>query len=165
MLKFTTGDMFDVNANILINTINCVGVMGCGVALAFKKKYPGMFREYAGLCRLQKIQPGVLWNYHTTDDKVIVNFPTKYHWRKQSEYSYVERGLGELKSLLMLHATFTVSGTPIVAIPALGCGHGGLDWDVVKAMITQYLGDLENVDIYVFQPHDSRQIGDRNAVH
>ena len=161
MLKFTTGDMFNIDATILINTVNCVGVMGCGVALAFKNKYPKMFREYRQLCKFRQIQPGVLWNYRTSDDKLIVNFPTKDHWRKPSEYSYVERGLNDLRSRLILYATFTTSDLPVVAIPALGCGHGGLDWDVVKAMITQYLGDLENVEIYVFQPHDSTQMGDK----
>jgi len=153
MLQFTSGNIFDLDADILVNTVNCVGVMGCGVALEFKRRHPRMFRRYVYLCRHGYIYPGSITVYDI-DDKIIINLATKDHWKKPSQYSYITRGLKELAAILPQYK----KGTR-VALPALGCGHGGLDWDIVKAMITQYLGDLENIDIYVFQPQDSRQIG------
>jgi O-acetyl-ADP-ribose deacetylase (regulator of RNase III) len=155
MIKFISGDMFDIDADILVNTINCVGVMGCGVALAFKKKYPYMFKRYRYLCRSNQMHPGILWNYKTPDGKLIVNFPTKDHWREPSRYSYIEHGLEELRSLLK-----EADKDTSIALPALGCGHGGLDWDIVKEMISEQLSDLDNVNVYVFQPGDSRKLGE-----
>ena len=154
MLKFTAGNMFDIDADILINTINCVGVMGCGVALAFKKRYPYMFKRYRYLCRSNQMHPGILWNYKTHDNKLIVNFPTKDHWREPSKYLYIKHGLKELRSLLK-----EANNNTLVALPALGCGHGGLDWDIVKEMIQEHLENLSNVIVYVFQPQDSRKLG------
>lgn len=154
MIYIKTGNIFDIDADILINTVNCVGVMGCGVALEFKNRYPAMFREYHKACELRNIHPGVLWYYRTPDLKLIVNFPTKDDWRKPSEYSYILKGLSRLRSLLTKYTENTS-----IAIPALGCGHGGLNWDTVLDLIKEYLGDLKHVEIYVFQPHDSREIG------
>jgi len=146
--------MFEIDADILINTVNCVGVMGCGVALAFKNKYPEMFQSYRRICKRKTntLLPGMIHEYKTQDDKTVLNFATKNHWKNPSEYSYVESGLKRLQSWL----SGCKSGTT-VALPALGCGHGGLDWSIVRQMIEQYLGDLDNVQIYVFQPQDSRR--------
>jgi len=154
MLNFTSGNMFEIDADILINTVNCVGVMGCGVALAFKNKYPEMFQSYRRICKRKTntLLPGMIHEYKTQDDKTVLNFATKNHWKNPSEYSYVESGLKRLQSWL----SGCKSGTT-VALPALGCGHGGLDWSIVRQMIEQYLGDLDNVQIYVFQPQDSRR--------
>lgn len=163
MIHLKNGNMFDIDADILVNTVNCVGVMGCGVALAFKDRYPAMFREYHKACELRNIHPGVLWYYRASDLKLIVNFPTKDDWRKPSKYEYIAKGLSQLRSLLKKYPPKTS-----IAIPALGCGHGGLNWDTVFDLIKEYLGDSEYIEIYVFQPfqpHDSRKIGERNAVH
>jgi len=148
-----SGDMFDVGADIIVNTVNCVGVMGCGVAAKFKQRYPKMYKEYRRECTNGKIFPGVLWNYLNDGDGVlIVNFPTKDHWRNPSKYSYISNGLKALRSFLEKKGDFHIS----VAIPALGCGHGGLDWDIVSDMIKESLGDLQNATVYVFNPQASK---------
>lgn len=156
MLNFVSGDMFELEADVLVNTINYVGVMGCGVALAFKNRYPEMFQSYRRICnrRTNTLLPGMIHEYKIKDGPTILNFATKNHWRNSSEYSYIESGLTRLKCWL----SGCKPGT-IVAIPALGCGHGGLDWDVVSEMIREHLGDLKNISIYVFQPQDSKFIG------
>ncbi len=154
MLELVTGNMFDIDADILINTVNCVGVMGCGVALAFKRLYPKMFREYRRCCDMNEIAPGALWVFRTDDQKTVVNFPTKKHWRNPSQYSYIEDGLRELRTFLL-----RCPNDSRIAIPALGCGHGGLDWDSVLEMMKKELSDLDHITIYIFQPSDSKSIG------
>lgn len=154
MIEITTGNMFDIGADVLVNTVNCVGVMGCGVALEFRRRYPKMFREYRRCCNMNEIVPGTMWAWKTEDEKLVVNFPTKKHWRNSSQYSYVEDGLRALRKLLSERSSGSV-----VAIPALGCGHGGLDWTSVLAMIKKELADLDHLNIHIFQPQDSRSIG------
>lgn len=154
MIKFVTGDFFDYEANIRINTVNCVGVMGAGVALLFKKKFPDMFKEYYKACKIGEIMPGKphVWSqYDMFSDLTIINFPTKLDWRNPSEYEYIEKGLSWLRNYLKDKKEATVT------LPALGCGHGGLDWEKVKGMIINYLGDLE-VKILVFEPNSSTRI-------
>ncbi|BBB26813.1 macro domain-containing protein [Amphritea japonica] len=156
MIKYVKGDFFDYDADIRVNTVNCVGVMGAGVALAFKKKYPTMFKVYEKQCKSGEIKPGVpsVWK---NDDMFaasteIVNFPTKNHWRKPSEYEYVESGLAWMQSYLADKKNVTVT------LPALGCGHGGLDWDIVKNLIEKYLSTAPS-DILVFEPYSSKNAG------
>jgi O-acetyl-ADP-ribose deacetylase (regulator of RNase III) len=156
MLHFTTGDMFETPADIRVNTVNCVGVMGAGVALAFKNRYPGMFKEYKRECNAERIRPGQLHVWKTLTGDWIINLPTKRHWRQHSSYEDIESGLVALREYL---STF---GPVRVALPALGCGHGGLDWNKVSEMIRKHLGDLE-AEILVFAPGDSRSIGKKNA--
>lgn len=150
MIRFTNGDMFSVNADILINTVNCVGVMGAGVALAFKERYPSMYIEYKELCNKGLIKPGELHVWHN-NDKIIVNFPTKRHWRNKSLYKDIESGL------VVLNHFLKTKNKGRVALPALGCGHGGLDWNIVSKMIKDHLSEI-NLDIMVFEPNDSRNI-------
>jgi len=149
MIKFTSGDMFDIPADIRINTVNCVGVMGIGVALAFKERFPEMFEAYKKECRNKTIQPGkpCLYLY---ENLTIINFPTKDHWRNPSKYEYIESGLKWLAKYLKGR------GAVKVTLPALGCGHGGLDWNEVKSLIRKHLSGLE-ATIYVFEPSDSRK--------
>ncbi len=152
MIELVSGDMFEYEAAIRVNTVNCVGIMGKGVALAFRKKQPEMFQEYVIECKEGRLQPGILhiWKDHVSNETTI-NFPTKRHWRNKSSYHDVELGLKTLREYL-LKAPLTK-----VTLPALGCGHGGLDWNLVLPMIQQYLGDLEHI-ILVFQPGDSRKV-------
>ena len=150
-LHFTTGNMFDVPADIRINTVNCVGVMGAGVALAFKRLHPLMFSEYQRKCSAGLIRPGQLHIWQTPDGERIVNFPTKRHWRDNSRYEDIEAGLIALRAFL-LH-----QGPAHVTLPALGCGHGRLNWKVVAAMIAKHLQGLQ-ARITVFQPSDSRTL-------
>jgi O-acetyl-ADP-ribose deacetylase (regulator of RNase III) len=153
MMKFVSGDMFETPADIRVNTVNCVGVMGAGVALAFKTKYPAMFRAYKAACDAQEVQPGKLNIWRTLDGEWVINFPTKRHWRENSRYEDIELGLVALRDYL------AGQGRVRVTLPALGCGHGGLDWERVSAMIREQLADLD-AEIFVFQPSDSRREDD-----
>ncbi|PHR85441.1 MAG: hypothetical protein COA59_00295 [Colwellia sp.] len=161
MIKFVDGDFFNFDADIRVNTVNCVGVMGAGVALAFKKKYPEMFKEYAKKCKAGLIQPGKPSVWHSGDmfskSIEIINFPTKDHWRKPSEYEYIESGLIWLSEYLKQKNNVTLT------LPALGCGHGGLDWSRVKKLIENYLGDSQN-KILVFEPNSSKNAGKINSL-
>lgn len=155
MIYTKSGNMFDIDADVLVNTVNCVGVMGCGVALEFKNRYPDMFREYRRACKSNQIFPGTLWYFRASDHRLIVSFATKDHWRDGSRYSYISSGLKQLKLL-----TRKLPKGSSIALPALGCGHGGLDWSMmVFPLIREHLGDVEHVDIHVFQPQDSRELG------
>ncbi|MDF8317551.1 macro domain-containing protein [Serratia marcescens] len=161
MMEFVSGDFFDFDADIMINTVNCVGVMGAGVALAFKKRFPEMYEDYVEKCRLDIIRPGFpdVWIQKDMISKQIeiINFPTKNHWKKPSEYHYVDDGLKWLSNYL------ESKPGKIVTLPALGCGHGGLDWDRVRSMISERLKDSP-AHIYVFEPQDSVQAGNvKNA--
>lgn len=153
MITFKSGDMLETPADIQVNTVNCVGVMGAGVALAFKIKHPEMFEKYKKDCKDGKVKPGRLhlWPSRSAEN-IIVNFPTKKNWKDPSEYEYIRTGLIELRSLLQ------EKGHVKVTLPAVGCGHGGLDWNKVKNMIGNYLEGLE-ADITVFEPADSKEIG------
>jgi O-acetyl-ADP-ribose deacetylase (regulator of RNase III) len=130
--------------------------MGAGVALAFKKKYPKMFKEYAKSCKNQEIKPGHPSVWSDCDlfskDIEIINFPTKDHWRRPSEYAYVESGLIWLSNYLKCKSN------KIVTLPALGCGHGGLDWKKVRQLILDHLKDSP-AKILVFEPSSSKNAG------
>jgi O-acetyl-ADP-ribose deacetylase (regulator of RNase III) len=140
------GDMFKVPADIRVNTVNCVGVMGKGVALEFKKRFPGIFQPYKLYCDGGYMHPGKL-HIVGAGECTIVNFATKDHWNKPSNYIWIESGLEELRMFLENEAVDLV-----VTIPALGCGNGGLDWAKVKPLITRHLKDLSHI-IYVFEPN------------
>ena len=158
MIKFVKGDFFDYNADIRVNTVNCVGVMGAGVALAFKKRYPEMFKDYSRACSKKEVQPGIphIWSENSMFNSLtIVNFPTKIHWKDPSEYDYIEKGLVWLKLFLKDKEDSTVT------LPALGCGHGGLDWSIVKRMVVEYLGNL-SCTILLFEPRSSVESNSSN---
>lgn len=156
MINFVSGDFFEFEADIRVNTVNCVGVMGAGVALAFKKRYPSMFADYVVQCKSGLVRPGnpSVWHSSETllEDVEIINFPTKDDWKKPSEYSYIESGLKWLSSYLKQKQG------KIVTLPALGCGHGGLDWAKVKQLIENYLSDSP-AKILVFEPSSSKSAG------
>lgn len=154
MIKFVTGNFFDYKADIRINTVNCVGAMGAGVALQFKKKYPEMNKEYIKACIDKTIQIGKpqVWQsndfFDIDENVIIINFPTKLHWKNPSKYEYIEKGLLWLQKFLKDYTGKTIT------IPALGCGHGGLDWNIVKEMIVKFLSDIK-MNILVFEPESS----------
>ena len=154
MIEYVTGDFFDYDADIRINTVNCVGVMGAGVALEFKKRYPEMFKAYVKVCKGGGIEPGKPYVWEEIDlfsRCIVINLPTKIHWKNSSKYEYIEKDLIWLKEYLSKKSKKTV-----VTLPALGCGHGGLDWDIVKKQIIYYLGGLD-LKILVFQPDSSNR--------
>src|SRR6266404_4860386 len=148
--------MFAIPADIRVNTVNCVGVMGAGVALAFKQRFPEMYRDYKRECELGRVRPGELHVWKNLSGDWIVNFPTKRHWREKSRYEDIESGLVALREYL------AQLGKVRVTLPALGSGHGGLDWSRVSKMIQKHLEGLE-AEIIVFDPADSRTIADIEA--
>lgn len=135
----------------LVNTVNTVGVMGKGIALQFKEAFPLNNKIYIEACKNKELIPGKLlavWDENLLlGRKLIINFPTKVHWRYPSKYDYVEKGLVALKELI------TEKNIKSLALPPLGCGNGGLDWSIVKSLIEKYLSD-STADIFVFQPNE-----------
>ncbi len=145
MIHYIKGNLFTSNAKVLVNTVNTVGVMGKGIAADFKKIYPDMFSEYKMQCENGTIDIGKL-SLHKTPNKWILNFPTKKHWKSPSTVEYIEKGLQQLvKDATKLQITD-------IAMPKLGCGNGGLDWETqVKPVVEKYLKKAPiNVSIYDF---------------
>lgn len=138
------GNMFESKCSTIVNTVNCVGVMGKGIALEFKKRYPEMFMEYVLKCDKGEVKPGIPYVYQ--NDKVsIVNFPTKDHWRSPSRLSYVIDGLNWFVE------NYEKYGIDSIAFPPLGCGNGGLTWNVVGPIMYQKLCLLP-IDIEIYAP-------------
>lgn len=129
------GNIFESNCATIVNTVNCVGVMGKGIALEFKKKYPEMFMEYVLKCDRGEVKPGVPYVYQNNEISIL-NFPTKDHWRSPSRLSYVVDGLN------WFIANYEKYGINSIAFPPLGCGNGGLSWSVVGPIMYQKLNKL-----------------------
>ena len=150
MIKFTIGNMMTSTAEALVNTVNTVGVMGKGIALQFKEEFPRNFLTYAEACKTGLLAPGKLLitkePNHSGEIKIIINFPTKKHWRHPSRYEYIKDGLTELAEAIHKH------NIKSIAIPPLGCGNGGLQWNIVKGMIEEALADIE-IDITIYEPN------------
>jgi O-acetyl-ADP-ribose deacetylase (regulator of RNase III) len=150
MIEFKTGDILTAEADALVNTVNCVGVMGRGVALQFKKAYPDNFKAYAKACAREDVQPGRMFVYETgqlTGPRFIINFPTKRHWKGASRFADIEAGLSALV------AEIKARGIQSIAIPPLGSGLGGLNWPDVRAAIERALAPLSNLSVTVFEPN------------
>lgn len=149
MIKYKTGDILESNAEALVNTVNTVGVMGKGIALQFKNAFPSNFKEYVNACKTKDIEIGKLFVFKDsnlkTGAKYIINFPTKRDWRKPSEYSFIESGLDDLKRVIEKYDIKSI------AIPPLGAGNGGLEWEKVKRIIEEKLGSLDR-EIIVYEP-------------
>lgn len=149
MIHYKTGNLLDSEAEALVNTVNTVGVMGKGIALQFKNMFPNNFKLYSNACKVKEIKVGHL--FVTEEEsliagkKIIINFPTKTNWRLPSEYQYIEAGLSELIEVII------TKNIKSIAIPPLGSGNGGLDWNKVKPMLEKYLVDLD-CEIYIYEP-------------
>lgn len=149
MIEYKTGDILAEEADALVNTVNCVGVMGRGVALQFKRAWPENFKAYAAACRRQEVQPGRMFVFETgrlVPPRYIINFPTKRHWRDKSRIEDIESGLAALVE------TVRERGIRSLALPPLGSGLGGLDWREVRSRIERALGALPGVRVVVFEP-------------
>lgn len=149
MLRFTTGDILAEDAEALVNAVNCVGVMGRGVALQFKKAFPENFRAYAKACQRGEMKLGAVFVFQTgtlTNPRTIINFPTKRHRRGNSRIEAIEAGLKDLVCAVRDR------GIRSMAVPPLGCGLGGLDWSIVRPRIEEALGSLNSLDVVVFEP-------------
>jgi O-acetyl-ADP-ribose deacetylase (regulator of RNase III)/uncharacterized protein YwgA len=151
MIQYLIGNIFESKAEALVNTVNTVGVMGKGIALQYKKAFPHNYKVYSKACKDGEIQIGKLLVVKdqniSTGDKWIINFPTKTDWRKPSQYSYVEEGLDTLVKLIEEY------GINSIAIPPLGAGNGGLEWEKVKKIIERKLKDTQ-VSVLVYEPSD-----------
>ena len=149
MWKIVEGNIIEADAQALVNTINTVGVMGKGIALQFKKAFPEMFEEYEAACKAKSLQPGQM---HVHDrgqlfnPRYIINFPTKRPWKGKSKLVDIKAGLGALVEELKARDIKSV------AIPPLGCGHGGLDWDEVRPLIELAMDRLPEVEALIYSP-------------
>jgi len=141
MLKFHRTSLMASSAQTVVNTVNTVGVMGKGLAAAFKERYPDMFREYKEVCKSGRLEPGSSWLWKGSDQWVL-NFATKKHWRNPSKIEYVRNGLIEFRN------NFESAGIREIAFPRLGCGNGGLDWSEVKPLMVDHLHDLP-IAVYI----------------
>jgi len=149
MITFLQGDLFNSDTEAIVNTVNCVGVMGRGIALQFKNRFPDNYKFYESACNRDAVVPGKMLVYETNsmfNPKYIINFPTKRHWRGNSKVEDIEKGLVNLVSVIKSKKIKSIS------IPPLGCGLGGLKWDDVRDIMKTALEDLNDVDITIFEP-------------
>lgn len=146
MFKALIGDMFTSRAQTLVNTVNCVGVMGKGVALGFRKRFPAMYEDYVGRCQRKEVHVGEPYHYTDLSGTSIVNFPTKDHWRSPSRLADIERGLDRFV------ANYPAWGIKSIAFPPLGCGNGGLEWSEVGPLMHAKLAKLD-LDVEVYAPY------------
>lgn len=145
-MKILIGDILQSNAQTLINTVNCVGIMGKGIALEFKNRFPEMFDDYVKRCESKEVKPGVPYLYRTLFPPQIVNFPTKDHWKSVSRVADVEYGL----QYLLAH--YKEWGITSLAIPPLGCGNGQLEWRVVGPLIYRSLRQMD-IPVEMYAPY------------
>jgi O-acetyl-ADP-ribose deacetylase (regulator of RNase III) len=149
MIEITHGDILTADTEALVNTVNCVGVMGRGIALQFRKGYPENFKAYEAACEREEVRPGKMLVFETgllTGPRYIVNFPTKRHWRGKSQMRDIEAGLPALVEEIKRR------GIRSIAIPPLGCGLGGLNWNEVRPKIVHALESLPDVRVLLFEP-------------
>jgi O-acetyl-ADP-ribose deacetylase (regulator of RNase III) len=149
MIEFSKGDLLTADVEALVNTVNCVGIMGRGIALQVKNAFPENFKEYSRACRLHELEPGRMLVHETgslTNPRYIINFPTKRHWKGRSRLADIESGLAALVSEVRLR------GIQSIALPPLGCGLGGLQWTEVKPRIVDAFEDLPTIRVVVFEP-------------
>jgi len=151
VIQFVQGNLFDSDAEALVNTVNTTGVMGKGIALEFKKRFPNNYEFYRQQCEQGQVQIGKMLVFRTQSlqPQYIINFPTKQHWRGKSKIEYIQRGLDDLVRVVREHEIRSI------ALPPLGCGQGGLRWEQVKPLIEQAFAPLQNVDVQVYEPRES----------
>ncbi len=149
MIRKLRGNLLDATADALVNTVNTVGIMGKGIALQFKRAFPDNYRDYEKACKAGDVVPGRMQIYDLgglSKPRYIVNFPTKRHWKGKSKIEDIVAGLDALA------ADIKRLEIKSIALPPLGCGHGGLDWNEVYPLIVDKLRNLDDVDVQVFEP-------------
>ncbi|MCF8015811.1 MAG: macro domain-containing protein [Chromatiaceae bacterium] len=154
MIEFTQGNLLDTDAEALVNTVNTVGVMGKGIALMFKERFPENNRAYVSHCKAAAFEPGTLFITERSDllgPRWIINFATKQHWRHPSKLAWIESGLAELRAFIEANHVRSI------ALPPLGAGNGKLEWTAVRPRIEQALSDLQDVQVLVFEPSGKYQ--------
>ena len=144
-IVYVSGNILEAKTEVITNAVNCVGIMGAGLALQFAKKYPEMVKDYREACRYKALYPGQIHVYelHSTSPPFyIFNFPTKTDL-KPSQLAYIEKGLNTMRKVL------STTDIKSISIPKLGCGFGGLNWSDVNSLIKKYLAEL-NIEIRVY---------------
>lgn len=166
MIIYTSGDILKANVEALVNTVNCVGIMGRGIALQFKNAFPENFKSYALACKKDEVIPGKMFVYQTGTlhtPYFIINFPTKRHWRGKSKLEDIDSGLKDLAEIIRQY------GIHSIAIPPLGSGLGGLNWNIVKERIEKSLVSLNDVHILIYEPEGApeadKMVHRREAPH
>jgi O-acetyl-ADP-ribose deacetylase (regulator of RNase III) len=152
MIEFTTGDILRADAEALVNTVNCVGVMGRGIALQFKNDFPENFKAYAAACARDDVRPGKMFVFETgalCNPKFIINFPTKRHWKGKSRMEDIESGLKALVEEIRTR------GIRSIAIPPLGSGLGGLNWAEVRPRIEAALRGINDLHVMIYEPNNA----------
>jgi len=152
MIKIVTGNIFTTKCQTIVNTVNCVGVMGAGIAYECRLRYPIMYERYVELCKEKKLNIGMLWIYKA-EDKWIMNFPTKYHWKYESKEEYLEKGLQKLLE------TYKEKGLTSIAFPLLGASNGGIPEEVSLKIMKKYLEKCD-IDIEIYH-YDSLAYDDK----
>lgn len=142
MLRYSRKNIFEISVQTIVNTVNCVGVMGKGIALEIRKRFPDIYQHYVAACKKGEVRIGRLRLYKEQVPWVL-NFPTKRHWKGDSRLEYIERGL---KTFVK---GYKKSGIQSIAFPKLGCGSGGLAWKNVKPMMEKYLKGLPDIDVVI----------------
>lgn len=148
-MKILIGNILKSEAQTLVNTVNCVGVMGKGIALEFKNHFPDMFKDYALKCERQEVQLGQPYLYRTMFPPQIINFPTKDHWKSVSKIDDIERGLE------LLAAKYKEWGVKSLALPPLGCGNGQLEWRAVGPLIYRYVKQM-GIPAEMYAPYGTK---------
>ncbi|MDD3436199.1 MAG: macro domain-containing protein [Candidatus Gastranaerophilales bacterium] len=159
MIKYTKGNILKEQTEAIVNTVNCVGVMGRGIALQFRELFPKNYKEYKIACKNNEVQPGKMFIHQSNlliNPKYIINFPTKRHWKGKSSIKDIESGLYALAEEIK---TLNIKS---IAIPPLGCGLGGLDWQEVKEKIEGILKDLEDIEIIIYEPNKETNLASNN---
>lgn len=152
MIEYRKGDIFSADVEAIVNTVNCVGVMGRGIALQFKQKFPDNFRYYEKICKRKEMSIGKMLVYDQgliQKPRYIINFPTKRHWRNSSYLEDIELGLMDLTNEIITRKIATI------AIPPLGCGLGGLNWQDVRKRMEGSFASLDDVCFYIYEPANS----------
>jgi O-acetyl-ADP-ribose deacetylase (regulator of RNase III) len=155
MIEYKQGDILSEDVEAIVNTVNCVGVMGRGLALQYKNKFPDNFKIYSKACKREEVQPGSMFVTQTqqlTNPKYIINFPTKRHWKGKSKIEDIDDGLIDLIKVIEKY------NIKSIAIPPLGSGLGGLDWSIVKNKIENTFSNIKDINIIVYQPLEEKTI-------
>jgi O-acetyl-ADP-ribose deacetylase (regulator of RNase III) len=150
-ISLKAGDLFDSSLQTIVNTVNCKGVMGTGIALHCKQLYPEMYEDYVARCAQKEVEVGKPYLFRRDEKPWILNFPTKKHWRNPSKVKYISDGLSYLRE------HYEEWGITSLAIPALGCGNGGLQWQEVGPLMYRILSEF-SIPIEIFAPAETPEI-------